>query len=386
MEINDGGTTYVHLQDAKGKDLLVCVSDSLDSTIPSGTVFLGGRYPTDAAARLPRSQPEARAAVATLEAAIRDTFPSELKEKLKQPEASFAQVYLDAYSLNHSNPESKEDWWRVFAFQAWLLVSEQSKFDIYNPEKSLEPDWYADFEQQREEHLERIQRQRAADERFAACYPEEARPLLTIESGESDFDQHGRRLAAAVGDPVRLAEISSRAFGTLQNSWSYVTARDRIAIQAARRVSAEEFIEALHQLQDDDTALLGAARMFYDLHYWQALSREEWEQWAPPITEALMQHGDSDNIRVAVRMLGRTEFAGATLLLRRIARGEFGDEEEVRREWDDEPGINEAAYLALATKGDQGVRAEIEAALSKATVKQNVDALQEALDLLGDTN
>lgn len=399
-EFADGGTTYAYLKDANGNELVLCVSQgAFPSTIPGLTLFLGGPFPTHASARLPHSQQEARSAIAALEFAIRGTMPPQWNEKLQKGGVSFAEVFSDYERQNQNGPHSEDYWRRAFAFHAWRLVQDQSEFAVYNPEKSLEPEWYAEFAKEKQQRLADIERQKQADQRFEACYPAEARPLLILEnrageiqaspggsgySQDADLARQGTKLAKAVGDPVRLAEASCKALGTLHESWTISTPRELIAMEAARRVSAAEFVEALPKLQGDDTAMLGAARMFYYLEYWKALSRAEWEQWAPPITAALMNHGDDANKQAAIRTLGRSEYAGAITLLRRIARGEIGVEPDLAEQRDEEPGLRASAYLALAMKGDEAVRKDIKDALAEAAVKQNVVALQVALGLLGD--
>lgn len=153
MEINDGGTAYVQLRDANGKELVLCVKHSFDEMVPDGTLFLGGKYRTDAMARLPRSNQEAIAAVAALENAIRGTMPAELNEKIDEGDKPFAEVFMDAYNLDQYRAETIDDLRRVWAFIAWTMVRNRSEFDIYNPEKSIEPDWYAAFEKEKQEHL-----------------------------------------------------------------------------------------------------------------------------------------------------------------------------------------------------------------------------------------
>jgi hypothetical protein len=399
----DGGTIGVQLKDANGKVMAFCVSEgAFAETIPAGTLFLEGVHPSAPSARLPVSEEEARAVIAALEDALRHSLPDRSKQLLDKQEVSLAQLYEDAYQPGKLLPHDKEDWLLTVAFDSWIRIANRTRFDTYAPEKSSQPKWYVAYDKAKREELAEAENQKRADQRFEACYPEAARAWLTLSQRTGDVQvlpggqgygspdpliaEQGRKLAAAVGNPVNLAVISCRALGGLQQSWSYSTSRDLIAIEAARTLSPAEFTAALHRIRDDDQAMLGAALLFFYLRLGEQMSDSEWQEWASPITKAVLQHGPDDNKPLAIQSLARVDRPGAVDLLRVVASGTLGVESQpvAERKWGEEPSLKELAYLALAQKGDQLVRENIVQALADAKGRHNIAALRVSLALLGE--
>ncbi|MDC0936253.1 hypothetical protein OAS39_08185 [Pirellulales bacterium] len=189
--------------------------------------------------------------------------------------------------------------------------------------------------------------------------------------------------ANRVGDPKILAVATCRALGILRDSWNSSTTRDQIAIQAMLTVSADDFANALPELADDQSGLLGAGRFFFYFDCGSKFNASAWEEWALPITRALLDHGVDDNKSMVVLWLSFSRHAKAGDIVRRIARGEFGVEPDPKEQWGDEPGIKATAYLGLATRGDNSVREDIEQALSGESTKPDRAAMELALATLG---
>lgn len=400
-EFADGGTTYVHLKDANGRELLICVSEPVFAeTIPVNTLFLDASHPEAPEARLPHSEEEVALVIDTLGSAIEREFPESERKNIGRWGDPLEHFWHEKYTMPEAKQRSRNEWVKIFAWDAYRRLKSKSKFATLDSSHSTKPGWYDSYSTDREKKIAEEQRIADQDARFKEAYPLAVRNLLKLPDGTDEvqfeppgaastldddpIQKQGKLVAEAIGDPVLLSEISCRALGTLSESWTYSTTRDRIAIQAMLTATPEEFATALPRIASDERALLGAGRIFYHLRYGNNLPTSAWAKWAPPITKALLNRGADKNKSMIIAMLARTKNPKATSLLRSIARGEFGIEPDLSEQWDEEPGISTSAYLGLALRNDVSVREEIIEAMTKAEPKQNIAALEVSLALLGD--
>lgn len=402
-EYADGGTIFVHLVGTQGKRIQLCVSQhAWDSTIPKNTLFLNANHPSDPKARLPSSTEEATGVLEALRQAVNAAIPdAELAglERLGDPLETF---WHDKYAKPDDEQRSRDEWVAIFAFDALRRLEKQSKFEVRSVDASTSPDWYEAFDTERHEKLAEQQREAEIDTRFKSFYPEPVRTLFDMQNSEqsvevkpsdSDTDsdedplkQQGQRLADAVNDPVKLAAITCKALGSIDDSWTSTIDRDRLAIQAMLTVQPKDFLAALPELQENQQALLGAGRVFFYLRYGEAFSGSDWEEWGPKITKTVLTEGIDDNKSMVLGILSVTPHEGVVPLLRGIASGDIGKEPKIEDQWDQEPGLKVSAYLALAHKGDESIQEEVQALLNDEKLEQNKAALEVCLALLGDPN
>jgi hypothetical protein len=231
------------------------------------------------------------------------------------------------------------------------------------------------------------------DAHFKSFFPEKARQYFEFPPDADEFasDENTNKQADlvtdAVGDPVELAVAVCKALGLIDNIWRVTTNdRDRIALEAVESVSPEDFAKALDQISDDKSALLGAARVFFELEFSSKMSDADLEKWTVPIAEVVFNSREDSNKMDVLEYFSRGKDPKDAELLRRVARGETGMPIDRSRQWGQDPDLREAAYMCLAGRGDTSVKEEIVALLSKATLPQNRAALEVALASLGDPN
>jgi len=227
--------------------------------------------------------------------------------------------------------------------------------------------------------------------RFLDCFPEKARPLfdrpIPFRLAQRDGDRFGRQLADAVGDGETLALAVCRALGTLAGpdaSWSQTTPKEHLALAGARTIADRPFLKALDRLKDDRQALLGAARMFF----WEGFSAKVPEharaQWRVRLAEVVLSDGWEGNKPLVLRDLGRDPSAQARDFLRDVFAGKAGKEIDRTAARLDEPGLQAGAALALAQRGDDSIKAEVQKRLAGARSKTDVAAYEVCLALFGD--
>jgi hypothetical protein len=183
---------------------------------------------------------------------------------------------------------------------------------------------------------------------------------------------------------VTLAVSSCQALGTRRDSWSVTESKDRIAIYAVQTVAGDDFVTAMERCADDQTAMLGAARIYFALGYGKVLTEEQQTKWGVRLAEAVLRSElDDDKARV-LGYLARFENANVSSLLWRVAAGEVGKEinpSEDRRE----PSLQATALLQLARRRDPAAKERVERRLKEAEGQDRI-AYEVALALLGDAN
>jgi len=396
----DGGTLYVRLVDAKDNEIVLCVSQNgFEGKVPHDTLFLDASHTYRQDARLPASKEEAAAVLNALTAAVKAAYPELQLATLENGGDALEQFWHAEFSKEGTKHRSIEAWNAMIALGALRRLKNRSSVAIKGLEATT-PDWYEAYDVERRKKQAQQQREAELDLQFRGFYPETARSLFDMPDSDFAVEAHsiendnqlgddaeqkqGKLVAKVVADPVQLAVISCKAFGTIDDSWTYTIGRDRIATQAMLTVSPDDFAEALPKVIDDQRALLGAGRIFFYLRYGEKFSSSDWQEWGPKITEAVLTQGTDHNKPMVLRMLARTEHKGVVPLLRGIARGEIGKEPTDEEQWDQEPGLKESAYLALANRGDESIREEVQVLLKDEKLEQNQAALQVCLALLGD--
>ena len=160
--------------------------------------------------------------------------------------------------------------------------------------------------------------------------------------------------------------------------------KERRALAAAATASDEAFLAALQELSDDKRGLCGAARLFFWEHKGETFAADTRTEWAARLGEAVFTDGLDEDKSTVLRRLSSSDDPRVRALMHKVVAGEVGTEINPAKAHDQEPGLRCGAALALATLGDETVKAQIVPMLSKAASEPDRAALEVSLALLGD--
>lgn len=138
----DGGSVSVELAGPCGKQLFVSLSQDLwpDDPVPHATLFLDAAYYMDYAARLPRSQAEAKYVIETLQNALQLELPIFNSSRVSDKEFASVTGAKDRIAL------------------AILLSLKQKKtVAVYDEMRGVKPLWYDDYIEDRKSYHARIE-------------------------------------------------------------------------------------------------------------------------------------------------------------------------------------------------------------------------------------
>jgi hypothetical protein len=403
----DGGTTFVVLQDAKKRYLLLCVSQwASESTVPANTLFLNAPHPDAPNIRLPFSEGEVRLIVGSLNAAVEAELTDEETESLAElGDPAEYKMYQSAAGPANEQQWNESEWNAFYAFDALRRLKSRSKFDVVSADGATTPSWHAAWVAEIAAKRAEEERKRKADELFESFYPEAARACFhspTVDSsmvasspryggGKREADPEdpeqiqGRRIAELVGDPNRLAVSSCKALGTLTDDWTWSDSKTRIAIAAAHAVNGDAFLAALDEIQNDPSATLGAARLFFYERLADKLPEAARLTWGLKLGEAVLNSDLDEEKHQVLMSLGSSQSLDGAALLARVAEGVTGkaiSNDDSRYE---DPSIRATAYLLLAARGDASIRSAVEASLQTAANSDKA-AYELSLAFLGDAS
>ncbi len=399
----DGGTTYVVLQDAKKRYLLLCVSqNAFEGTIPGNTLFLNAPHPDAPNVRLPFSEAEARLVLDSLKSAVEADMSVEETEELSQL-GDPAELKMSQTASPPEEQWSEDEWNVAYAFDALRRLKSQSTFDFASADAATTPSWHAAWVAENAERLAKEERERKADELFESFYPEAARACFhspTVDSsmvaaepryraGKRDVNPEdpeqvqGRRLAELVGDPKRVAVSSCKALGTLTDDWTWSDSKTRIALAAARTIDGNAFLVALDEIQDDPSATLGAARLFFYERLADKLPEAARLAWSLKLSEAVLNSDLEEEKHQVLMSLGALQAPETTALLARVAHDETGKAASNDDSGYEDPSLGATANLLLAARGEASIRPAVEAALQTAADADKA-AYELCLAFLGD--
>jgi hypothetical protein len=391
-EFLDGGTTYVKLRDAKGRIVLLCLSQRFfEATIPNNTLFIDASHPEEPTARLPLSESEAQLVLASLKAAVTAALPKEELEALERWGDPAEHRLAESAGAPADRRQSEEQWRAIFAFDVLRRLEARESIDVLPANSGAQPQWYEEYIAEVRERRAEEERERQEDELFKSFYPAEARSLFRVRSASSDnFEEleakQGKRIAEVVGDPVTLAVITSRALGTCSDDWRRLNGRERIALHAVKSVSADAFAASLEGISDDQAALLGAARLYFSEDLGESLPEEKRLPWALKLAESVLNSSLDDQKPFAILDLNEFKNQAVDEFLTKIAEGEVGKEVAKKEDaWNDEPGIRATAYLALASRGNRNFEDVAKSLMLKSTEGDKA-AYELSLALLGDSS
>lgn len=360
----DGGTLYVRLSDSQGRQLALCVSRILDDVIPRDTLFLNAAHAYEKTARLPMTSAEVALAIASLENAVNAKLP--IPEK----------------------PAKAGDWNAQIAQGALKRLEARPAHDVLDAAASNPPSWYAEYDTARNERFARGERERQIEEAFVNSFPTHARHCFDLppeddEEYEETEKRQGEALANAVADPTELALCACRAFGIRTDPWNSFGSNDRIVEHALPKITGRDFVAALQACDNDPTALLGAARMYFWFEFDRQLNDEERLIWGVRLAEAVFASQLKDKTQV-IGPITPLNSPKVDELLWRVAKTNHGDENkqpiaDARRE----PSLSAVIMLTLAVRKHPDAQREIKERLQSAQGQDKI-ALEVALALLGD--
>ncbi len=230
----------------------------------------------------------------------------------------------------------------------------------------------ARFEKQYQEFIKEANRRRAIHEKFLTLFPEQAAEIFAeastsvvtavpddgaVPPGEK-LSPAAKKLIALFPDKTKLGLAVANGLGELclldqqEGSWSMATSREQLALECVKNLNAAEFAAVLES--QDDTILLGAARLFFFERLADVLPNDKRGPQAARLCEVVLRLDQSDNADNAIRALGRFPCAETTTLLERLAASEIVVKQS-KSPYKDEPMPQAAACLLLARAGSNNV-------------------------------
>jgi len=386
-EFWDGGTVWVKLRDAKGVVVQFSVAQSsFDSEIPPDTLFLNASHPMERDARLPLTAKEAKLIVDRLQSAVEK---SATKEALRIASGDpIAFQTSEHFELPEDQQRTDQEWNVIFAANALQRLKKATSLPIRSQDGSESPKWFSKYDDGRRNYLAEQEAQRAAHQRFMACFPEESHQYFVLDHSpgtDSSEELRGQseRLTNSVGGPTELVLMTCKALGT-GSEWQLSRPREIVAASAVANVSKKELLTGLQQIGDDELQRRGAARLLLTGHGVNSQVDEIVEHAIRCATVVLKQKNREVNQDVLNYLYAQKNEASLEIL-RQIADGNVGGDSAESPAGLDECvlSIRAGAYLGLAIRGDDSRKTEIESKVKNAG-KCDRMALQVALALLGD--
>jgi hypothetical protein len=386
----DGGTTYVVLRDAKKRLMILCVSQSaFEETVPGNTLFLNAAHSEEPTARLPFSKNETRIVVASLESAVKANLTEEEREALQATGDPGEQRIYESVAVPKNDRWSANEWTLTFAFDALRRLQSRVSHDVVSADGATKPAWHAAWAAEMAEKRAEEERECKADELFESFYPEAARACFhspAVRTAGAKFDEPeriaGQQMAEIVGDPVRLAVITCKALGTLDD-WRGQARRTRIAIAAASSIDGDAFASALDSIKDDPSSTLGGAHLFFLEQLGDKIPEALRDAWTLRLGEAVLNSAHDHPKQYVLSRIGALKSTDAVALLWRVAKGETGKNPSSENSARPEPSLRATGHLLLAERGDANIRPALEAALPAATGADKA-AYELSLAILGD--
>ena len=224
------------------------------------------------------------------------------------------------------------------------------------------------FENMHQAEVHRRELEREIHEKFLSFYPAEA-PAVFSEAAKEGWDafsdsrdrgtkewrasKHTKDLMALFPDRRMAALAIARSLGALsrgaasEGSWSVSSIREALALDSAFMLGAEEFLFLVEQ--EDQLALLGAARLFFFEDFDDLLPKAQRGPIAARLCEAVLKGDHAHNAGDAVRYLKRYDCPETTELLTRLASGEVSAASE-SLDFEKDPQTRVAAALILARR------------------------------------
>jgi hypothetical protein len=244
---------------------------------------------------------------------------------------------------------------------------------------------------QREEATKQAAKERRsqAELNSVACFPTEVRDLFEPAAYGTEIPpwaaQRGRKLAAAIHDPIRLTTMTCKAFGCL-SEYSYGGENEQILLASLTDVTGADFAQGLQAIENDRAVLLGISHFFFRKGYGDRISEPERGQWKAKLAEIAFNDGQEQQFAWLLVDLSRDRSPAVHNLLRRLSRGETGKTYSSRAWVKYDPQLRPSAYLCLGLQADAEIKPEVDDLLTKTTRPADRTALELALALLAETN
>jgi hypothetical protein len=404
----DGGTVYFHLRDSLGKEAHLCVYQAaFENVIPSNSIFIGAIHPDSVSARLPRSAAEVERILAALKSAAEPLATDELRElsqydplelhtaeSASKAPAGTAVVVLGAEprpEVTDGKQHTEEQWDTVYALHAIRRLESVENPTIVTDDPGTVPSWFAEYDKKRKEIAEYRAREDQKIDEFKSFFPEKSQKLLDGTMGDLNdpwkpIEDRGNQLVESLGGPVELFITASRAFGTTSD-WRSFDTMQMVVLEAIKEIDGQSVEKALTQLQNDRQALLGAARLYLYEELNKKVAGDARDNWITQLAEVVLADGVSPDKTFVLNFLSDEKSSSSLDFLRKVADGSIGKQtvEDSDDENKCEPGIQAHAYVALAIRGDESVRPQIERRLADADGCDQM-AYETSLAMLGDTS
>jgi hypothetical protein len=227
-----------------------------------------------------------------------------------------------------------------------------------------------------------------AESNCVACFPSEVHDLFKRAPYGTEIPpwaaERGRKLAAAIHDPVRLTTLVCKAFGCLGDYGG--AEHEQILLAAMTTVNGPDLATGLKTIEGDRAALLGASCFFFSTGYGDKLQGPDGGLWTARLSEVVLNDGQEHQFPWLFDTLSKDRSPEVHDLLRRLARGETGKTYPPRGLVKYDPLPRPSAYLCLALQADAEIKLEVEDLLTKTTRPEDRTALELALALLAPTN
>lgn len=230
--------------------------------------------------------------------------------------------------------------------------------------------WFKDngvarFDEMHQEQLAREKREQAIHARFLSAYKPGAEAIFNragqsglvvatpAGSGKDPADGQvlsppAKKLSDLYEDGAAFGAALAKSLGELsavgEGSWTVSTPRERLVLECSSALGREGFKKVL--ASDDETVLLGAARLFFFEKLSRLLPEDDRPAHAARLCEVVLKRDQSDNADLALRSLRRYPSKEARDTFERVASGKVAIAEQSGT-WD-EPSPRYAALLFLA--------------------------------------
>jgi len=194
------------------------------------------------------------------------------------------------------------------------------------------------------------------------------------------------KICQLIGDPVDVTMSVCQALGSLRKEWNSYDDMEECALAAIGVVNGTDFLKALPKMQDDHTALLGAARVFFWLKFMGKLPQDDRVIWALRLAKTVLQDTHDTNKFTVLERLTGVRDPSITSLLWQVAMGTMGRElvdPHARSKF--YPGIRAGAVLMLAFLKEKSVKDLAQSMLKYYQPEIDRSATESALALLGDS-
>ena len=199
---------------------------------------------------------------------------------------------------------------------------------------------------------ESVRQQREFDEAFVASFPREIRPLILSAIGKNgEIDT--AHATGLMPDSNETWVSVCKSLGQLpesESSWTMTVPLTRAVLSLAHATDESSFWNAVHRLDGDRPAQLGAARLYFRERIGGQETAVNKRQLILDLANVTLTVGFDQNKSGVLRELASMPEPEVTEFLRKVADGQVGTEIDHTKQWDEEPGIRGSAVIGLGMR------------------------------------